>query len=130
MPIWQAMQTFTDTRDEASADEIWLVEHEPVFTQGQAGKDEHLLMPGDIPVVKVDREILSRPRNSAVVLFNLRRLKIGTRPCYLARRQYHRQFGEYGIDAGAKKDAPGVYVNDAKIASLGLRVSRLLMVWL
>ncbi|MGB0987884.1 MAG: octanoyltransferase, partial [Pseudoalteromonas spongiae] len=54
-PVWQAMQDYTDTRDENAADEIWLVEHNPVFTQGQAGKEEHLLMTGDIPVVKVDR---------------------------------------------------------------------------
>ncbi|TMO90489.1 lipoyl(octanoyl) transferase, partial [Pseudoalteromonas sp. S3260] len=83
MPIWQAMQTFTDTRDEASADEIWLVEHEPVFTQGQAGKDEHLLMPGDIPVVKVDRggqvTYHGPGQQMLYVLFNLRRLKIGVR---------------------------------------------------
>ncbi|KJY96019.1 MULTISPECIES: lipoyl(octanoyl) transferase LipB [Pseudoalteromonas] len=129
MPIWQAMQTFTDTRDEASADEIWLVEHEPVFTQGQAGKDEHLLMPGDIPVVKVDRggqvTYHGPGQQMLYVLFNLRRLKIGVRDLVTwLEDSIIDSLGEYGIDAYAKKDAPGVYVNDAKIASLGLRVRR------
>ncbi|MBQ4831688.1 lipoyl(octanoyl) transferase LipB [Pseudoalteromonas sp. MMG010] len=129
LPIWQKMQTFTDTRDENSADEIWLVEHESVFTQGQAGKEEHLLAPGDIEVIKVDRggqvTYHGPGQQMMYVLFNLRRLKIGVRElvtwleeCIIDTLQ------EYNINAYAKADAPGVYVNDSKIASLGLRVRR------
>ena len=129
MPIWQKMQAFTDTRDDAVADEIWLVEHQPVFTQGQAGKDEHVLAPGDIEVIKVDRggqvTYHGPGQQMMYVLFNLRRLKIGVRElvtwleeCIIDTLQ------EYGINAYAKADAPGVYVNDSKIASLGLRVRR------
>ncbi len=129
MPIWHAMQEFTDTRDEQSADEIWLVEHEPVFTQGQAGKEEHVLMPGDIPVVKVDRggqvTYHGPGQQMLYVLFNLRRLKIGVRELVTWLEQSIIDcLKEYDIDAYAKADAPGVYVNDAKIASLGLRVRR------
>ncbi|MBE0362519.1 lipoyl(octanoyl) transferase [Pseudoalteromonas ulvae UL12] len=128
-PTWQAMQNYTDTRDEFSADEIWLVEHDPVFTQGQAGKEEHLLMPGDIPVVKVDRggQVTYHGPGQQVmyVLFNLRRLKIGVRElvtwledCVVS------TLADHGVNAYAKPDAPGVYVDDKKIASLGLRVRR------
>ena len=128
-PTWQAMQDYTDTRDEFSADEIWLVEHDPVFTQGQAGKEEHLLMPGDIPVVKVDRggQVTYHGPGQQVmyVLFNLRRLKIGVRElvtwleeCVVS------TLADYGVNAYAKPDAPGVYVDEKKIASLGLRVRR------
>ncbi|MEI5640849.1 MULTISPECIES: lipoyl(octanoyl) transferase LipB [unclassified Pseudoalteromonas] len=128
-PIWQKMQHFTDNRDDNTADEIWLVEHQPVFTQGQAGKAEHILAPGDIPVVKVDRggqvTYHGPGQQMMYVLFNLRRLKIGVRElvtwleeCIIA------ALGEYGINAYAKADAPGVYVDDSKIASLGLRVRR------
>ncbi|WP_419147340.1 lipoyl(octanoyl) transferase LipB [Pseudoalteromonas 'SMAR'] len=128
-PIWQKMQHFTDNRDDNTADEIWLVEHQPVFTQGQAGKAEHILAPGDIPVVKVDRggqvTYHGPGQQMMYVLFNLRRLKIGVRElvtwleeCIIG------ALGEYGINAYAKADAPGVYVDDSKIASLGLRVRR------
>ncbi|MBW4965289.1 lipoyl(octanoyl) transferase LipB [Pseudoalteromonas sp. CR1] len=129
MPIWQKMQDFTDTRDDSTPDEIWLVEHESVFTQGQAGKDEHLLAPGDIEVIKVDRggqiTYHGPGQQMMYVLFNLRRLKIGVRElvtwlevCIIE------SLAEYDIKAYAKADAPGVYVNDSKIASLGLRVRR------
>ncbi len=128
-PIWQKMQDFTDTRDDNSPDEIWFVEHEPVFTQGQAGKAEHVLAPGDIPVIQVDRggqvTYHGPGQQMMYVLFNLRRLKIGVRElvtwleeCIVDMLQ------EYDINAYAKPDAPGVYVNDSKIASLGLRVRR------
>ncbi|MEC8208563.1 MAG: lipoyl(octanoyl) transferase LipB, partial [Pseudomonadota bacterium] len=129
MPIWQKMQSFTDTRDEHTADEIWLVEHEPVFTQGQAGKAEHLLNTGDIEVIQVDRggqvTYHGPGQQMMYVLFNLRRLNIGVRElvtwleeCIIDTLKY------YDIDAYAKADAPGVYVNDSKVASLGLRVRR------
>ncbi|KAF7786830.1 lipoyl(octanoyl) transferase [Pseudoalteromonas rubra] len=128
-PIWQKMQSFTDTRDDDSPDEIWLVEHEPVFTQGQAGKAEHLLAPGDIPVVKVDRggqvTYHGPGQQMMYVLFNLRRLKIGVRELVTwLEETIIDMLQEHGIEAYAKPDAPGVYVNDAKIASLGLRVRR------
>lgn len=129
MPIWQKMQDFTDTRDESTPDEIWLVEHESVFTQGQAGKDEHLLAPGDIEVIKVDRggqvTYHGPGQQMMYVLFNLRRLKIGVRELVTWLEEcIIESLAEYGIKAYAKADAPGVYVNDSKIASLGLRVRR------
>nr|WP_218911055.1 MULTISPECIES: lipoyl(octanoyl) transferase LipB [unclassified Pseudoalteromonas] len=129
LPIWQKMQDFTDTRDDDSADEIWLVEHESVFTQGQAGKDEHLLAPGDIEVIKVDRggqvTYHGPGQQMMYVLFNLRRLKIGVRELVTWLEEcIIESLAEYDIQAYAKADAPGVYVNDSKIASLGLRVRR------
>ncbi|MBQ4813013.1 lipoyl(octanoyl) transferase LipB [Pseudoalteromonas luteoviolacea] len=128
-PIWQKMQAFTDQRDESDADEIWLVEHEPVFTQGQAGKSEHLLAPGDIPVVKVDRggqvTYHGPGQQMMYVLFNLRRLKIGVRELVTwLEETIIDALQEYNINAYAKPDAPGVYVDDCKVASLGLRVRR------
>jgi lipoyl(octanoyl) transferase len=129
MPIWQKMQDFTDTRDENTPDEIWLVEHESVFTQGQAGKDEHLLATGDIEVIKVDRggqvTYHGPGQQMMYVLFNLRRLKIGVRELVTWLEEcIIESLAEYNIEAYAKADAPGVYVNDSKIASLGLRVRR------
>ena len=129
MPIWQKMQEFTDTRDDSTPDEIWLVEHESVFTQGQAGKDEHLLAPGDIEVIKVDRggqvTYHGPGQQMMYVLFNLRRLKIGVRELVTWLEEcIIESLAEYDIEAYAKADAPGVYVNDSKIASLGLRVRR------
>ncbi|WP_040642474.1 lipoyl(octanoyl) transferase LipB [Pseudoalteromonas spongiae] len=128
-PVWQAMQHYTDTRDENAADEIWLVEHNPVFTQGQAGKEEHLLMTGDIPVVKVDRggQVTYHGPGQQVlyVLFNLRRLKIGVRELVTwLEETVIDTLNDFGIKAYAKADAPGVYVDEKKIASLGLRVRR------
>ncbi|MFC0118529.1 lipoyl(octanoyl) transferase LipB [Pseudoalteromonas xiamenensis] len=128
-PIWQRMQTFTDVRDENDPDEIWLVEHDPVFTQGQAGKDEHVLAPGDIPVIKVDRggqvTYHGPGQQMLYVLFNLRRLKIGVRELVTWLEECIIDLlKEYDIEAYAKPDAPGVYVNDCKVASLGLRVRR------
>ncbi len=128
-PIWQKMQDFTDTRDENSPDEIWFVEHEPVFTQGQAGKAEHVLAPGDIPVIQVDRggqvTYHGPGQQMMYVLFNLRRLKIGVRELVTWLEEcIVDMLKEYDINAYAKPDAPGVYVSDSKIASLGLRVRR------
>ncbi|MCF6437086.1 MULTISPECIES: lipoyl(octanoyl) transferase LipB [Pseudoalteromonas] len=128
-PIWQKMQSFTDERNDDSADEIWLVEHQPVFTQGQAGKDEHLLAPGDIPVIKVDRggqvTYHGPGQQMMYVLFNLRRLKIGVRELVTWLEECIIDFlAEHDINAYAKADAPGVYVGESKIASLGLRVRR------
>ena len=127
--VWHAMQSFTDTRDENTADELWLVEHPAVFTQGQAGKEEHLLMPGDIPVVKVDRggQVTYHGPGQQVIYFmiNLRRRKMGVRNLVtLIEEAIVEALAKYEIKAYAKADAPGVYVDEKKIASLGLRVRK------
>jgi len=127
--VWQAMQNFTDNRDENTLDELWLVEHPAVFTQGQAGKEEHLLMPGDIPVVKVDRggQVTYHGPGQQVIYFmiNLRRRKIGVRYLVtLIEDTIIAALADYNIQAYAKEDAPGVYVDNRKVASLGLRVRK------
>ena len=124
---WQAMQQFTNTRDADSDDEIWLLQHPPVFTQGQAGKAEHLLFPGDIPVVQVDRggQVTYHGPGQLVgyLLLDVSRLGIGVRELVSRiERSLIDLLAEYGVEATAKPDAPGVYVNGAKIASLGLRI--------
>ena len=126
-PAWQAMQRFTNERGPDTPDEIWLLEHEPVFTQGQAGKAEHLLMPGDIPVVQADRggQVTYHGPGQliAYLLLDVRRSGLGVREL-VSRMETSlvELLGEYGIAAYAKPDAPGVYVGAAKIASLGLRI--------
>lgn len=131
-PIWQAMKTFTDARDEHSYDEIWLVEHEPVFTQGQAGKAEHVLAPGDIPVVQVDRggQVTYHGPGQQVVYFllDLRRKKFGVRELVTAlETAVVDTCAHYDVQAAPRADAPGVYLiagpnTGAKICSIGLRV--------
>jgi lipoyl(octanoyl) transferase len=126
-PTWQAMQRFTNQRDAATGDEIWLLQHAPVFTQGQAGKAEHLLLPGDIPVVQVDRggQVTYHGPGQLVayLLLDVRRLNIGVRELVTRIEQSLVDLlAGYGIEAMAKPDAPGVYVDGAKIASLGLRI--------
>jgi lipoyl(octanoyl) transferase len=127
--VWHAMQEFTDNRGDDTADELWLVEHPPVFTQGQAGKEEHLLMPGDIPVVKVDRggQVTYHGPGQQVIYFmiNLRRRKMGVRQLVtLIENSIVAALADYNIEAYAKPDAPGVYVDGRKVASLGLRVRK------
>ena len=131
--VWTAMTEFTNTRTAESLDQLWLVEHPPVFTQGQAGKAEHLLVPGDIPVVQSDRggQVTYHGPGQLVAypLLDLRRLKMGVRDLVTALEQtIVATLAHYQIDAFPKPDAPGVYVNmDGridKIASLGLRVRR------
>jgi lipoyl(octanoyl) transferase len=129
VPVWQAMQHFTDTRDENTTDEIWVVEHNPVFTQGQAGKEEHLLFTGDNPVVKVDRggQVTYHGPGQIVMypMLDLRRRKMGVRDLVThIENAIIATLAEHDIKAAAKPDAPGVYVNNAKIASLGLRVRK------
>lgn len=126
-PTWHAMQRFTDTRDMETPDEIWLLEHSPVFTQGQAGKAEHVLFPGDIPVVQVDRggQVTYHGPGQLVayLLLDVRRSGIGVRELVSRiERSLIDLLASYGVSANAKPDAPGVYVNGAKIASLGLRI--------
>lgn len=127
--VWHAMQNFTDNRDDQTCDELWLVEHPPVFTQGQAGKEEHLLMPGDIEVVKVDRggQVTYHGPGQQVIYFmiNLRRRKIGVRQLVtLIENSIVATLKDYDINAYPKSDAPGVYVDEKKVASLGLRVRK------
>ncbi len=126
---WQQMQDFTNSRDEQTPDEIWLLEHDPVFTQGQAGKAEHVLNAGDIPVVQADRggQVTYHGPGQLVVylLLNLRRKSLGVRDLVdLMEQSVVELLAEYGVEAYPKPDAPGVYVEDAKICSLGLRVRR------
>jgi lipoyl(octanoyl) transferase len=128
-PTWQRMQQFTNERDDSSADEIWVLQHEPVFTQGQAGKEEHLLGTGDIPVVQVDRggQVTYHGPGQLIIylLLNLKRKKIGVRDLVtIMEESVVETLQDYQVEAYAKPDAPGVYVNNNKIASLGLRVPR------
>ncbi len=126
---WQKMQDFTQQRDEHTADELWLLEHPPVFTQGLAGKAEHVLNPGDIPIVHTDRggQVTYHGPGQLVayVLFDLRRLNLGVRQLVRTLEQTVIDvLAEHGVNAASRCDAPGVYVNGAKICSMGLRVRR------
>ncbi len=128
-PVWHAMQQFTDSRGDSTIDELWVVEHDPVFTLGQAGKDEHVLAPGDIPVLHVDRggQVTYHGPGQIVVypLLDLRRLGIGVRD-YVCRIEQAiiDTLDEWNIGAERLDGAPGVYVGGAKIAALGIRVRR------
>ena len=128
-PVWRAMQAFTDQRDENTPDELWLVEHPPVFTQGQAGRAEHILAPGDIPVIQVDRggqvtyhgpgQIVAYP------LIDIKRMGVGVRELVKGIEQTIIDvLKSYGVDAGLIAGAPGVYIDGVKIASLGLRIRK------
>ncbi|BCG10292.1 lipoyl(octanoyl) transferase LipB [Buttiauxella agrestis] len=128
-PVSQAMHEFTDTRDETTLDEIWLVEHERVFTQGQAGKAEHVLVSGDIPVIQSDRggQVTYHGPGQQVmyVLLNLKRRKLGVRELVTILEQtVVNTLAELNIDAYPRADAPGVYVDGRKICSLGLRIRK------
>ncbi|MCK5263753.1 MAG: lipoyl(octanoyl) transferase LipB [Gammaproteobacteria bacterium] len=128
-PIWQAMQQFTDERDKNTEDEIWLVQHPRVFTLGKAGKQEHLLSTGDIPVVQVDRggQVTYHAPGQLVayILLDLNRLNMGVRELVtVLELAIIDTLSEYGITAESRRDAPGVYVEGRKIAALGLRVRR------
>lgn len=133
LPVWEAMRSLTDTRDAGTPDQFWLVEHEPVFTQGRAGKPEHLLMPGDIPVVHTDRggQVTYHGPGQVVLypLLDVRRAEVGVRDLISAlENAVIDVLKNYGVSARARPDAPGVYVTtamgEAKIASLGLRIRR------
>lgn len=124
---WQAMQAFTDARNPADADEIWLLEHEAVFTLGRNGDPAHILNVGAIPVVESDRggQVTYHGPGQLIVypLLNLNRLKIGVRSMVVAlENAVIETLSQYGIRAESRRDAPGVYVEGKKIASLGLRV--------
>ncbi|WP_040261589.1 lipoyl(octanoyl) transferase LipB [Pseudomonas massiliensis] len=127
-PVWQAMRRFTDQASEhGHGDEAWLVQHPSVFTQGQAGKAEHLLIPGDIPVVQVDRggQVTYHGPGQLVayLLLDLRARGFGVRELVTRiENALVALLASYGVTAAARPDAPGVYVEGAKIASLGLRI--------
>ena len=126
-PIWEAMQYLARTGNGFRADEIWLLSHKPVFTQGQAGKAEHVLSPGKIPVLQIDRggQVTYHGPGQLVVylLLNVKRRKIGVRELVkLIERAIIASLLEFGINAATQTNAPGVYVNDAKMAALGLRI--------
>ena len=128
-PVWKAMSDFTDHRGPETADEIWCVQHPPVFTQGQAGKAEHVLAPGDIPVVQVDRggQVTYHGPGQLVVypLLDLRRIGLGVRELVtLIEQAIIDVLADYGVEAERLDGAPGVYVDGAKVAALGLRVRR------
>jgi len=128
-PLWRAMQRFTDCRDAETPDEIWFAEHDSVYTLGLNAGREHLLAPGDVPVVQIDRggqvtwhgpgQIMLYP------LIDIRRAGIGVRPLVTAlERAVVRLAASHGIDAVCRRDAPGVYVDGAKVAAVGLRIRR------
>ena len=129
LPVWRAMQQFTDARDENTPDELWLTEHEPVYTLGQAGKLEHVLSAGDIPVVPIDRggqvtyhgpgQLMAYP------MIDLRRRGVGVRALVdLIENATLNLLRSFCIDAQLKTGAPGVYVAGQKIMALGLRIRR------
>ena len=126
---WQRMQQFTDQRTAQTADELWFLEHPPVFTLGMAGRREHLLAPGDIPVLHTDRggQVTYHGPGQLVVyaLIDLRRAHLGVRDLVTALEQaVIRYAAQLGIAAVARREAPGVYVHGAKLASVGIRIRR------
>ncbi len=125
-PAWRAMQAFTDSRDEGTPDELWLLEHDPVFTQGLNGKAEHLLAPGDIQVVAIDRggQVTYHGPGQLVMyaLVDLRRRGIGVRELVVAlENSVIALAARHGIRASGRREAPGVYVGPRKLASIGLQ---------
>ncbi|MES2719953.1 MAG: lipoyl(octanoyl) transferase LipB [Pseudomonadota bacterium] len=128
-PTWQAMQTLTQTRDAATPDQLWLLDHPPVYTQGQAGKPEHLLLTGSIPVVQSDRggQVTYHGPGQLVgyLLIDLDRLGLGPRAFVEAVEDaLAAAVRSFGINAVANRDAHGVYVDGRKIASIGMRIRR------
>ena len=128
-PVWRDMQRFTDQRTAATRDEIWYVEHPPVFTLGMNGRREHLINPGEIPVVQIDRggQVTYHGPGQLVVytLIDIRRQKLGVRQLVVALETAIIDLAaELGVRATCRRDAPGVYVDGAKLASVGLRIRR------
>jgi len=128
-PVWRAMQRFTDDRDAATGDEIWFCEHKPVYTLGVNAAREHLLAPGDIPVVQIDRggQVTYHGPGQLMIypLLDIRRAGINVRSLVTALEQCVVDLAaEFGISAASRCDAPGVYVAGAKLASIGLRIRR------
>lgn len=129
LTCWQAMQAFTNQRNEETTDEIWFLQHPPVFTQGQNGKPEHVLNPGNIPVIPVDRggQVTYHGPGQLVAypLIDLKRKKLNVRQIVtLLENSVIQLLKNYQITASAKPDAPGVYTENKKICSIGLRIRR------
>lgn len=123
-PVWQAMRELTDQRDGTTPDQIWVVQHPPVFTQGQAGKAEHLLMPSEIPLVETDRggQITYHGPGQLVLypLIDVKRARLGVRDLVSALEDsVVDALGQHGIEAHARPDAPGVYVGSARLPPWG-----------
>ncbi|HEY8537375.1 MAG TPA: lipoyl(octanoyl) transferase LipB [Steroidobacteraceae bacterium] len=128
-PTWRSMQQLTATRDAGTPDQIWFLEHPPVFTLGMNGRPEHVLAPGDIPVINIDRggQVTYHGPGQLVVypLIDMRRARIGVRQLVVALEDAVIALcRERGVTASGRRDAPGVYVDGRKLASIGLRVSR------
>lgn len=126
---WQQMKDFTDQRDENTPDQLWITEHAPVFTQGLNGKPEHLLDTGDIPVIHIDRggQVTYHGPGQLVIycLLNIVRLGFGVRALVThIENSIIALLADYGLESAGRADAPGVYIDDAKIAALGLRVRK------
>ncbi len=129
LDTWKAMRAFTARRDESSDDELWLLQHPPVFTQGQAGRPEHVLARGEIPLIQTDRggQVTYHGPGQLLVypLLNLRRLRLGVRDLVTHLEQAVVELlATFAVRGAARADAPGVYVGGKKIASLGLRVRK------
>lgn len=128
-PVWRDMQAFTATRDQTTADEIWFTEHPPVFTMGLNAAPEHVLNPRDIPIVPVDRggQVTYHGPGQLMIypLIDLRRAGLGVRDVVTALEQAAVDvLAGYGVEARCQKNAPGVYVDERKVASVGLRIRR------
>jgi len=128
-PVWHEMQQFTNTRDDTTRDEIWFCQHQPVFTLGLNSAPEHLLAPGDIPVVQIDRggQVTYHGPGQLMIypLIDIRRANISVRGLVTALEQCVVDLAaEFDLQAASRRDAPGVYVNDVKLASVGLRIRR------
>ena len=126
-PVWQAMQKFVDERTPTTIDELWLLEHSPVFTLGQAGDPSHILSHSDIPIIHVDRggQVTYHGPGQLIAycLFDIKRLNLGVRDFVRAIEQVLLDLlAIYDLKANLKEGAPGVYIEDKKIASLGLRI--------
>lgn len=129
LPVWQDMQRFTDQRNDATEDELWLLQHPPVYTLGKSGKTEHVLDSGDIPVVQSDRggQVTYHGPGQIIVytLLDLKRMHIGIRELVTRiENSVIALLDDYAVNACARQDAPGVYVEGKKIAALGLRVRK------
>jgi lipoyl(octanoyl) transferase len=127
--VWDAMRNFTDHRDNTTNDELWLLQHPPVFTQGQAGKAEHVIAPGDIPVIQVDRggQVTYHGPGQLViyVMVDLKRLDLGVRDLVsIVECSIVSVLANFGIVGIADPAAPGVYVDGAKIAQVGMRIRK------
>lgn len=129
LPVYERMRAFTTARESATPDELWLTEHHPVFTQGQAGRAEHIHAPGDVPVVATDRggQVTYHGPGQVVgyAMFDLRRLKLASRALVAGlEHTMIEALATFGIAAQARADARGVYVAGAKVGALGLRIRR------